>query len=131
MNNDIGRMRCPVCGTQTGARINKNGIIDSNCPMGHQAKLNKPDSQAAKIAIESGQSWNNGIVYIYPNKQQTERTENDRYNSTGTNGTTGNNPTGTNYGRTNGQFAPNDAAYSRTDDDSNGDDDDDFGFGLI
>ena len=72
MNNDIARMRCPVCGTQTGARINKNGIIYANCPMGHQAKLNKPDSHAAKVALDAGQSWNNGVVYIYPNKQETE-----------------------------------------------------------
>lgn len=131
MNNDIARMRCPVCGTQTGARINKNGIIYANCPMGHQAKLNKPDSHAAKIALDAGQSWNNGVVFIYPDKQQTERKqENDRTNnSTGTAGTTGNNPTCTNYGRTNGQFATNITADTRNDD---GDDDGDaFGFGLI
>ena len=129
MNNDIARMRCPVCGTQTGARINKNGIIYANCQMGHQAKLNKPDSHAAKVALDAGQSWNNGVVYIYPNKQETERKqENDRTNdSTGTNGTTGN-PTGTNYGRTDGQPATDSATYAGNDD---SDDGDDFGFGLI
>ena len=127
MNNDIARMRCPVCGTQTGARINKNGIIYANCPMGHQAKLNKPDSHAAKIALDAGQSWNNGVVFIYPDKQQTERKqENDRTNNS--TGTTGTNPTGTNYGRTDGQPSADSATYGGNDD---GDDGDDFGFGLI
>lgn len=131
MNNDIARMRCPVCGTQTGARINKNGIIYANCPMGHQAKLNKPDSHAAKVALDAGQSWNNGVVYIYPNKQETERKqENDRTNNpTGTNGTIGNNTTGTNYRRTDGQPTANKSPDTGNDD---GDDDGDaFGFGLI
>ena len=135
MNNDIARTRCPICGTQTGARINKNGIIYVNCPMGHQAKLNKPDSHAAKIAIEAGQSWNNGVVYIYPNKQQTERTENERTKpNTGTNGNDGTNRAGVNYGRPNGQCAAVGADISgpiaERDDDFESDDDD-FEFGLM
>ena len=137
MNNDFARMRCPICGTTTAARINKNGIIYTYCPNGHHARLSRDDSREATAALKAGKQWNNGIVYIYPEKQQqTERKqENERKdNSTGTNGTTtatngttGRNNAGDNYGRTNGQFA----ADSTVDGTSDTESDTDFGFGFV
>lgn len=131
MNNDIGRMRCPVCGTQTGARKNKNGIIYTNCPNGHQSKLNKPDSHEAAAALDSGKAWNNGLVFIYPLEKQTERKQENDGNDSRNDRTSGQ---CINYGRTDGQSAPNSAANNgNTDTNSELDesDDDDFGFGLI
>ena len=128
MNSDIGRMRCPVCGTQTGARKNKNGIIYSNCPNGHQAKLNKPDSNAALLALDMGESWNNGLVYIYPEQKTERKQENDGTNQARTDGTAG---ASVNYGRTDGKPAANSAVDNGTAGDDESDDDDAFGFGLI
>lgn len=124
MNNDIGKMRCPVCGTQTGARKNKNGIIYTNCPNGHQAKLNKPDSNAAAAALEAGNAWNNGLVYIYPQQKTERKEEHDGNNTTGTNSAS------VNYGRPNGQPAADSTVDNRTTGDSD-DESDDFSFGLI
>lgn len=129
MNPDIGKMRCPVCGTQAGARKNKNGIIYTNCPNGHQAKLNKPDSHAATAALEEGQAWNNGLVYIYPTNKEERKQENDGTNQSRTNGTDG---ATVNYGRTNGKPATASTSDNRTTDTSDeSDDGDGFGFGLI
>lgn len=131
MNKDIARMRCPVCGTQTGARKNKNGIIYANCPNSHQTKLNKDDSREVLEALKKGQNWNNGNIFIYSNYQQTERKqENDgtnQSNSTG-NGTAG---ASINYGRNDGQPAANPTVDNGTTGDDESDDDDAFGFGLI
>ncbi len=121
MNPDIGKMRCPVCGTQAGARLNKNGIIYTNCPNGHQAKLNKPDSHAALVALQAGKSWNNGLIFIYPNERKLE---NDGTNKP----TTGTDSAGVNYGRPNGQPSTNSTVDNGTDTES---DDDGFSFGLI
>lgn len=84
MKNNVGHMRCPVCGCQTWVRENKNGILYTYCHNNHHAKLSSDDSRAAMAAINAGRSWNNGVVYLYPEtkqEQQTERTQN------GTNGT--------------------------------------------
>lgn len=129
MNPDIGKMRCPVCGTQAGARKNKNGIIYTNCPNGHQAKLNNPDSHAAAAALEAGQAWNNGLVYIYPTNKEERKEENDgtkQFRTTGTDGRA------VNYGRPDGKPAADSTANNGTDDTSDeSDDGDEFGFGLI
>lgn len=96
MKNNIGHMRCPVCGVQTWVRENKNGILYTYCHNNHHAKLSSEDSRAAMAAMNAGKSWNNGVVYLYPEKMfnyqdiQTERTEN------GTNGTNNTNGNGTN-----------------------------------
>ena len=127
MNPDIGKMRCPVCGTQAGARKNKNGIIYTNCPNGHQAKLNKPDSHAAAVALEAGQAWNNGLVYIYPENKTERKTENDGTNQSRTTGT---DSASVNYGRTDGKPAAIPTTDHRTDD-TDSESDDDFAFGLI
>lgn len=128
MNSDIGRMRCPVCGTQTGARKNKNGIIYSNCPNGHQAKLNKPDSTAALLALDLGESWNNGLVFIYPEQKTERKSENDGTNQSKPNGPTN---SGVNYGRTDGKPAADSTADNGTAGDDESDDDDTFGFGIL
>lgn len=93
MKNNVGHMRCPVCGCQTWVRENKNGVLYTYCHNNHHAKLSSDDSRAAMAAINAGKSWNNGVVYLYPEtkqEQQTERTEN------GTNGTITTNGNGTN-----------------------------------
>ena len=127
MNADFAKMRCPVCGTQTGARLNKNGIIYIYCPNGHHARLSREDSSAAVEALKNGQCWNNGIVYIYPEQKQTERKlENDGNTTNRTNKP----DSGDNNGRTNGQFATDSATNSGTSDGYESDGDD-FSFGLI
>ena len=128
MNSDFAKMRCPVCGTQTGARLNKNGIIYIYCPNGHHARLSREDSSEAVRVLKSGQSWNNGIVFIYPEQQKNERKlEND-----GNNGTTNGTNTSDYNGRTNGQPAANSAFNSGTSaSDGDESDGDDFAFGLI
>ena len=93
--NNIGRMKCAICGCETWVRENKNGILYSNCHNHHQTKLNGEDSINAKNAIKQGKSWNNGLVFIYPN----ERAENGT-NTNRTNGTIAGNP---NIRRTDGQ----------------------------
>ena len=93
MRNNIGHMRCPVCGVQTWVRENKNGVLYTYCHNNHHAKLSSEDSRAAMAAMNAGKSWNNGVVYLYPEnkqEQQTERIEN------GTNGTNTTNGNGTN-----------------------------------
>ena len=127
MNLDIGHMRCPVCGTQTGARKNKNGIIYTYCPNGHHARLSREDSREAVLALESGKQWNNGVVYIYPQQKQTERKqENDGNNQQSTTGSN----SSINYGRTNREPAADPTVDDRTTADSDTESDD-FAFGLI
>lgn len=99
--NNIGRMKCAICGCNTWVRENKNGILYANCHNHHQTKLNGDDSISAKNALKQGKSWNNGLIFIYPN----ERTENDGNNGTNTNGTNGTDTRGENYRRTDGQPA--------------------------
>lgn len=72
MKNNIARMKCPVCGRNTWVRENKNGVLYTYCASLHHTKLNGEDSRNAKEALKQGKSWNNGLIYIYPN----ERTEN-------------------------------------------------------
>lgn len=118
IKNNIGRMKCAICGCNTWVRQNKNGILYANCHNHHQTKLNGDDSIGAMQALQQGKAWNNGLIFIYPN----ERTENgtNTTNTTGTNGTiTGN----SNNGRTDGQLtAParigTGGTDSRTDSDS-------------
>lgn len=100
MKNNIGRMKCPVCGRNTWVRENKNGVLYTYCASLHHTKLNGEDSKNAKEALKQGKSWNNGLIYIYPN----ERTENDG-NNTNTNGTIGTITRADIDGRPNGQPA--------------------------
>lgn len=97
--NNIGRMKCAICGCNSWVRENKNGILYSNCHNHHQTKLNGEDSISAKNALKQGKSWNNGLIFIYPN----ERTENDGTNTRTDNRTSGTDTRGTDYKRTDGQ----------------------------
>jgi len=117
MNNDIGRMRCPVCGTPTGARVNKNGIIYLYCPNSHHVRLSREDSRAASAAIRAGTKWHNELIYIYPH----ERIKDNGSNGTVTSDTA--RAENTVNGRTDGQPAAvgSNAATN----------DDEFSFGLI
>ena len=99
--NNIGRMKCAICGCNTWVRENKNGILYANCHNHHQTKLNGDDSMSAKNALKQGKSWNNGLIFIYPN----ERTENDGNNTGTTNGTTGTVAGSANFRRADGQHA--------------------------
>ena len=99
--NNIGRMKCAICGCNTWVRENKNGILYANCHNHHQTKLNGDDSISAKNALEQGKSWNNGLIFIYPN----ERTENDGNNTGTTNGTTGTVAGSANFRRADGKPA--------------------------
>ena len=123
MKEDAARMRCSVCGCETGARVNKNGIIYTYCHNSHHTRLSREDSRAAIAAINAGNKWTNGIIHIYPYERKQEN---------GTN--TGANPTGTyttdNYRRTNGQSAAFTTAAVRSVA-ADTDESDDFSFGCI
>lgn len=89
MAKTLGYMRCPVCGRKTDIRENKNGILYTYCPYNHHAKLSRDDSNEAKKALENGQQWNNGVIYLYPNnKQENERNIENGTNTGTTTGTT-------------------------------------------
>ena len=127
MKTDFSRGKCPVCGMPVKFRQNKNGILYTYCDRGHHAKLGRADSNEATAAINAGQAWNNGILYMYPleTKGQT--------NGTGTKNTTGtiNQCDGTDTGRRTsgkldtviGSTGSSNTGIVRTDSD-----DDDFGF---
>lgn len=86
MKEDFARGKCPICGRPTKFRKNKNGILYTYCDYGHHAKLGRDDSTEAAAAINAGQSWNNGVSYLYPltkGKENDERQGNFRQ-TTGT-----------------------------------------------
>lgn len=70
MKNNIGRMKCPVCGHDTWVRENKNGILYTYCSFLHHSKLNGEDSLMAKEALKQGKKWTNGMVFIYPKERE-------------------------------------------------------------
>ena len=96
MKNNVGHMRGPVCGCQTWVRENKNGILYTYCHNNHHAKLSSEDSRAAMAAINAGRSWNNGVVYLYPETKQEQQTERIENGTNGTNATNGNGTNATN-----------------------------------
>ena len=98
--NNIGRMKCAICGCNTWVRENKNGILYANCHNHHQTKLNGADSIGAKDALKQGKSWNNGLVFIYPNERKQE---NDGTNTGTINGTNGTVAGSANFRRADGQ----------------------------
>lgn len=99
MKNNVGHMRCPVCGCQTWVRENKNGILYTYCHNNHHAKLSSDDSRAAMSAINAGRSWNNGVVYLYPESKQEQQTERTQNGTNGTNTTNGGIATNAETGR--------------------------------
>lgn len=125
MGNNIGRMKCAVCGCNTWVRENKNGILYANCTYHHQTKLNGDDSIKAKEALKQGKSWNNGLIFIYPN----ERTENGT--NTNTNGTSGTVARADNYRRTDGQPATTTNGGTGATDNTRTDADESIGIGCF
>lgn len=84
MREDFARGRCPICGCETYFRKNKNLILYTYCPNGHQAKLGRDDSKQAIAAIAGGKEWNNGILYLYPLNRTGKEKDNGRDDRTST-----------------------------------------------
>ena len=71
---DFSRGKCPICGTETIFKVNKNGVLYTFCRNSHHVKLGKYDSKEAIEAIEVGKAWHNGLLHLYPlNHQQHEQ----------------------------------------------------------
>lgn len=63
---DFSRGKCPICGTETIFKINKNGVLYTFCRNSHHVKLGKYDSREAIESIEQGKAWHNGVMHLYP-----------------------------------------------------------------
>lgn len=101
MNEDFTRGKCPICGQSTIFRLNKNGILYTYCINSHHAKLSQTDSKSARMAIEQGKAWNNGIVHLYPLTQQQHQDTKGTENGTNTFGRRATDDTGANTSTTN------------------------------
>ena len=73
-----GRTRCPICGTACEVRVNKNLILYTICPNGHQTKLSGTDSKEARAALYSGRNYSNGIINFYPTEKGQENGRNEQ-----------------------------------------------------
>ena len=82
---DFSRGKCPICGTETIFKVNKNGVLYTFCRNSHHVKLGKYDSKEAIEAIEGGKAWHNGLLHLYPlNHQQHQEMKGAENGNNGT-----------------------------------------------
>ncbi len=92
----VGRAKCPICGTSCEVRANKNQILYTMCPMGHQSKMASFDSKEARAVLAQGRQYSNGVINLYPKERKdtenghtNERTDDRRRDNCGNTTITG------------------------------------------
>lgn len=83
-NQVIGTIYCPLCGSESEVKLNKNQKAYSYCPCNHQIHFNTLDSRKVRACMARNESMKIGTIVINPLKKQ-EKIENEGRNQLGTN----------------------------------------------
>ena len=82
-NQVIGTIYCPLCGSESDVKLNKNQKAYSYCPCNHQIHFNTLDSRKVRACMARNESVKIGTININPLKKQ-EKIENEGRNQIST-----------------------------------------------